>query len=66
MIRCANPVLDSQNIGYAQKAIVNTQDWPLKPKKPSPPFFQFLQEKRIEVAEKHDLKFKGIHIFFKY
>lgn len=66
MIRCANSVLESQNIGYAQKAEAKTQKWPLKPKKPSPPFFQFLQEKRLEVTKKHGLKLPGIHVSLMY
>lgn len=36
---------------------------PPKPKKPIPPFFQFLQEKRPEVTEKHNLNSKGIKDF---
>lgn len=61
LIRCANSVLESQNIGYAQKSGVDKLQLPSKPKKPSPPFFQFLQEKRPEVKEKHNLNSKGIN-----
>lgn len=56
--RFANTVLESQITGYAQKSVVNTLQFPPKPKKPNPPFFQFLKEKRLEVAEKHNLKSK--------
>jgi len=51
--------LESHNTGYAQKSVVNKLQLPLKPKKPSPPFFQYLQEKKQEVIEKHNLNFKG-------
>lgn len=60
-IRCANPVFEFHNTGVIQKEIRNQLELPLKPKKPNPPFFQFLQEKRAEVLEKHDLKYKGKH-----
>lgn len=63
IIRCANSVLESSNTGYAQKAVVNKLELPPKPKKPSPPFFQFLQEKRPEVAEKYNLNSKGMNNF---
>ncbi|KAL4142655.1 hypothetical protein QTP88_005070 [Uroleucon formosanum] len=56
--RCANSVLESHNIGYAQKSVINKLQLPLKPKKPSPPFFQYLKERRQEVIEKHNLNFK--------
>nr|BAH71254.1 ACYPI008934 [Acyrthosiphon pisum] len=56
--RCANSVLESHTIGYAQKSVVNKLQLPLKPKKPSPPFFQYLKERRQEVIEKHNLNFK--------
>jgi len=63
MSRCANPVLESHNIGFAQKAVVHINEIPLKPKKPVPPFFQFLHEKRPELLEKHNLSSKGIYVF---
>lgn len=56
--RCANSILESHNIGYAQKSVVNKLLLPLKPKKPIPPFFQYLKERRQEVIEKHNLNFK--------
>jgi len=58
-LRCANSVLESHNTGFAQKSVVNKLQLPLKPKKPSPPFFQYLKERRQEVIEKHNLNFKG-------
>lgn len=60
--------MESHNIGYAQKSVVNKLQLPLKPKKPSPPFFQYLKERRQEVIEKHNLNFKGEHfnLFYFY
>lgn len=63
LIRCVNSVLESQSIGYAQKSVENKLQLPQKPKKPNPPFFQFLQERRLEVAKNHNLKPKGINFF---
>jgi len=58
--------LESHNIGYAQKSVVNKLQLPLKPKKPSPPFFQYLKERRQEVIEKHNLNFKGKYFYLFY
>lgn len=63
LIRCVNSVLESQSTGYAQKSVVNELQLPQKPKKPNPPFFQYLKEKRQEVVESHNLKPKGINCF---
>jgi len=63
LIRCLNSVLESNNIGYAQKSMSNELQFPTKPKKPCPPFFQFLQEKRLEVVKKHNINTKGIIVF---
>lgn len=60
LIRCANSVLESHNTGYAQKAV--EVQLPLKPKKPTPPFFQFLQERRNKVVKEHKVNMKGIGI----
>lgn len=65
-LRCTNSVLESHNIGYAQKSVVNKLQLPLKPKKPSPPFFQYLKERRQEVIEKHNLNFKGKYFYLFY
>lgn len=64
IIRCSNSVLDSHAIGYAKKTTIDTLQLPPKPKKPIPPFFQFMQEKRSEVIEKHNLSVKGILGFY--
>jgi len=56
--RYANPVLESHNAGFSQQAVDNTIEIPLKPKKPNPPFFKFLHEKRPELLEKHNLNVK--------
>ncbi|XP_025410455.1 transcription factor A, mitochondrial [Sipha flava] len=59
MNRCVNSVIESYNMGYAKKAVVeNTLQLPKRPKKPNPPFFLYLQEKRQEVTEKHNLSLK--------
>lgn len=50
-------------IGYAKKTAVNTLQFPPKPKKPVPPFFQFMQEKRLEVIGSHNLNIKGTKLF---
>lgn len=59
IIRCANSVFEFHNTGVAQKVVGNQLEIPQKPKKPNPPFFQFLREKRPEVVEKHNLNAKG-------
>lgn len=64
LIRCVNSVLESQNTGYAKKAVFeNTVQLPLRPKKPNPPFFLYLQKKRPEVSEQHNLSLKGTQYF---
>lgn len=63
LIRCVNSGLESQGIGYAQKSVVNKLQLPQKPKKPNPPFFQYLKEKRQEVTKSHNLSPKGINFF---
>lgn len=57
LIRCANSILESHNTGYAQKAV--EIQLPVKPKKPIPPFFQFLQERRETVIKEHKINVKG-------
>lgn len=55
--------MESYNTGYAKKAVLeNTIQLPIKPKKPNPPFFVYLQEKRQEVTDKHNLSLKGAQI----
>lgn len=58
--------MESYNKGYAKKILVeNTLQLPKRPKKPNPPFFLYLQEKRQEVTEKHNLSLKGSFNIFK-
>jgi len=64
MNRFSNSILESQNNGFTQKAITST-DLPIKPKKPIPPFFKFLHEKRPELINKHTLSLKGTYIFIR-
>lgn len=59
IIRCANSVFEFHSTGVAQKVMGSKLEFPQKPKKPNPPFFQFLQEKRPEISEKHNLNPKG-------
>ncbi|VVC29009.1 High mobility group box domain [Cinara cedri] len=53
--RCSNSVLEIHIIGYAKKTVFNL---PLKPKRPTPPFFQFIHEKKSEVIGEHNLRTK--------
>lgn len=63
MFRCANSILESSKTGFAQQAVEDRVELPLKPKKPNPPFFQFLQEKRSEVMKNKNLRVKGNKVF---
>lgn len=62
-IRFANFHLEPLT-AYSQTSVDKKLQLPSKPKKPTPPFFQFLHEKKMEVIEKHNLTLKGAYYLF--
>ncbi|XP_050546342.1 transcription factor A, mitochondrial [Daktulosphaira vitifoliae] len=58
--RCTNSFVIGSNAGYAQKSREGKLGLPLKPKKPNPPFFKFLQEKRINMMSNDNMKLKDV------
>lgn len=57
-------MLEFPKTGFAKQAEEEKIQLPTKPKKPIPPFFQFLQEKRREVMEKKNINLRGIAFHF--
>ncbi|XP_050434679.1 transcription factor A, mitochondrial [Adelges cooleyi] len=53
--RSTNSVLDCSNAGYAHKTVEEKLGLPPRPKKPSPPFFQFLHEKRPDMMKNKNM-----------